>query len=197
MEFPTNGRRRQPSVALKMAKETSRTFAGPARGSAGLRVALFDEAGKEFERFHHDLAGVLNPKDKLDDVLVERIAICAWRLRRIPRIESGLFAKARVSATNGKLKRTRDIELVFLRLTSGDDVVAKLTRYEASLERSLHQAIVELRTRQFRQQLDGRLRQLTGKGKSEGERAVAVTSSPFTQAPVKRLGPWRRSRGSM
>lgn len=139
---------RPPSIRLRPKTErTSQTV--PRRGLIALGLILFDESPEEFQRFRDDLAGALSPKDRMEEVLVERIVACAWRLRRVYRIESGLFAKARTSFQNGKRARTRDIELVFLRLTANDDVLAKLTRYEASLERSLDQAMRGLRSRQF------------------------------------------------
>ena len=147
LQLTTNLTRKAISPALRAPREHA-TGRRPKRGPAGLGLLLFDESPEEFQQFHQDLADALSPRDALEDLLVERIATSAWRLRRVYRIESGLFSKARVSAHNGTLKRTRDIELVFLRLTSNDDTLAKLTRYEASLERSLYQATQELRSRQ-------------------------------------------------
>jgi hypothetical protein len=115
-------------------------------GLAALRVTLFDESEQEFLEFHQGLVDALSPRDMIEDLLVERLATSAWRLRRIYRIESGLFSKARVSAHNGKFKRTRDIELVFLRLTAEEDL-AKLTAYEAGLEHAMYQAIRRLSNR--------------------------------------------------
>ena len=129
---------RPPSTRLRSKTEKASQSA-PRRGLIALGLILFDECPEEFQCFHDGLAGALSPRDRMEEVLVERIAACAWRLRRIYRIETGLFAKARTSFQNGKRARTRDIELVFLRLTANDDVLAKLTRYEASLERSLDQ----------------------------------------------------------
>jgi hypothetical protein len=61
---------------------------------------------------------------------------CPWRLRRVYRIECGLFIKARPSWHEGIVNITPDIAVVFLRLAVEDDV-GKLQRYEAGLERSL------------------------------------------------------------
>lgn len=107
------------------------------------RIIAFDESPEEFEQFYFELAGALDAKDAVEEVLVERIVICAWRLRRVYRIESGLLSKARTSWKNGVATITHDIELVFLRLASDDDL-AKLTWYETSLERSLVRTLREL-----------------------------------------------------
>jgi hypothetical protein len=81
--------------------------------------------------------------------LAERIAINAWRLRRAYRVESGLFERARSAWREGTAEETSDIDLVFLRLsTSGGDELAKLSRYEAAIERSLRRALLDLERRQ-------------------------------------------------
>lgn len=149
LQIHANGRQHQLSTRVRGAREKLGGRRPPKGGRAALGVILFDELPEKFERFYDDLVDALGPRDAVEDVLAERIAVCAWRLRRIYRIDSGLFSKARVSGHNGKLTRTRDIELVFLRLTSGDDTLAKLSRYEASLERSLDYATRHLRSRQF------------------------------------------------
>lgn len=56
----------------------------------GLRAetrVLPDEDLKEFERFRQSLCG------ELEAVLVERIVILAWRLRRVGQIEAGIFTR--------------------------------------------------------------------------------------------------------
>ena len=98
-------------------------------------VIAFDECAEQFEQFHHDLASALGARDAVEELLVERIVICAWRLRRVYRIESGLLSRARTAWTTAGPKVTREIDLVFMRLGAGDDELAKLTRYEISLER--------------------------------------------------------------
>ena len=114
------------------------------------RVIAFDESVEAFEQFYLELAAALGPKDAVEEVLVERIIICAWRLRRLYRIESGLFSKARTSWKDGVATITHDIELVFLRLASNDDDLAKLGRYETGLERSLVRTLRELHRYQRR-----------------------------------------------
>ena len=148
LQIVPNGRRHRAIPKLGPARSSS----ARARRSrfAALRVVLFDESLAEFERFYDDLEGALAPRDAVDRLLVERIAVCAWRLRRISRIETGLCSQARVSGHNGTLKRTRNIELVFFRLTARDDALAKLTRYEQSLEQSLHLAMKGLNSHRLR-----------------------------------------------
>src|ERR1700689_5033113 len=70
----------------------------------GLRtehVVLFDEEAEEFERFFRKWMRACKPRGFVAQQLVERIAICAWRLRRVYRIETGLFSKYRADWIRG------------------------------------------------------------------------------------------------
>jgi hypothetical protein len=108
-------------------------------------VITFDESADEFEQFYLELAAALDAKDGVEELLVERAILCAWRLRRdVYRIETGLFSRARTSWHNGAARVTRDIDLVYLRLASHDDELAKRTQYEANLKRSLLQTLREI-----------------------------------------------------
>ena len=145
-----------PSKQLTLRARAARGRGGSSRnilrhGLTVRRVIAFDEKAAEFEQFYLELAAALGANDPVEEVLVERIIICAWRLRRVYRIESGLFSKARTAWVDGVAKITRDLELVFLRLASHDDDLAKLTHYETSLERSLVHTLRELHRLQRRQ----------------------------------------------
>ncbi len=124
------------------------------------RVIAFDESPKEFQHFYQEVATALGARDVVEEFMVERIVICAWRLRRVYRIESGLLSRARTSWNDGTPTITRDIDLVFLRLTSEEDELAKLTRYENSLERSLQLALSELYRHQRQRRPDAALKPL-------------------------------------
>ena len=82
--------------------------------------------------------------------LAERAIICAWRLRRVYRIETGMFSKARKLWAPTGPTLANDIETVYTRLSSQRDDLAKLSRYEASIERSLRRALLDLDRRQAR-----------------------------------------------
>jgi hypothetical protein len=118
-------------------------------GLTAERIILFDEHRDEFERFYGDLIAALKPRGPMEHQLAERIAINAWRLRRAYRVESGLFERARSAWREGATEQTSDIDLIFIRLsTSGGDELAKLSRYEAAIERSLRRALLDLERRQ-------------------------------------------------
>ncbi len=123
-------------------------------GLTAQHVTVFDEEEEDFRRFHRELMRVLRPKGAMKAQLFERAVICAWRLRRVYRIETGLFGKARKSWTSGGPTMAIDIDTVYTRLSSQRDDLAKLSRYEASMERSLRRALLDLERRQARRRGD-------------------------------------------
>jgi hypothetical protein len=128
-------------------KRTSRMNALK-HGLTAQQVTLFDESVEDFQAFQAKLVAALQPKGAVELHLAERVALCAWRLRRVYRIESGLFRKTRKSWSSGAPADAQEIETVFLRLVSHGDELAKLTRYETSIERSLQRALRSLERRQ-------------------------------------------------
>ena len=55
-------------------------------------IVLLDEDREEFDRFRDDVASQLAPESRLEGLLAERVIACAWRLRRVYRFESDVFA---------------------------------------------------------------------------------------------------------
>jgi hypothetical protein len=120
-------------------------------GLTAQHVTVFDETEEDFRRFHRELMRVLRPKGAMEAQLSKRAIICAWRLRRVYRIETGMFSKARKSWAPGGPTMATDI---YTRLSSQRDDLAKLSRYEASIERSLRRALLDLERRQARRKAD-------------------------------------------
>jgi hypothetical protein len=141
LQIEANRRNAQLSTGPKTVrgKEASRMNALK-HGLTAQQVTLFDERPEDFEAFHAELLGALAPQGTVELALAERAVLCAWRLWRVYRIETGLFRKARTT--------TNEIAIVFLRLASQEDDLSKLTRYEISLERSLQRALRALERRQ-------------------------------------------------
>jgi hypothetical protein len=97
--------------------------------------------------------------------LAERAVICAWRLRRVYRIETGMFSKVRKLWAPTGPTMASDIETVYTRASQRDDL-AKLSRYESVIERSLRRALLDLDRRQARRGAgDGAHRLLDGANK--------------------------------
>jgi len=119
-------------------------------GLTAAQIVLFDETPDDFEAFFGEIVTALKPGDPVEAQIAERIAVCAWRLRRSYRIEAAMFENVRRSWVNGAPTVTSRIEHLFVRVTAHDDQLAKLNRYEVSLERSLQRALVVLEVRQMR-----------------------------------------------
>lgn len=119
-------------------------------GLTARQIVLCDESPEDFEAFIGEIIATLKPGDPVEIQLAERIAVCAWRLRRSYRIEAAMFENVRRSWANGAPTITSRIEHLFVRVTAQDDHLAKLTRYEVTLERSLQRALIALEHRQMR-----------------------------------------------
>lgn len=114
-------------------------------GLTAQQVVLFDERTEDFESFVNEIAAALKPRNPVEHLLAERAALCAWRLRRCYRIEAAMFENVRPNWGNGAAAVMTRIEQLFIRVTAHDDQLAKLTRYETSIERSLMGALFALR----------------------------------------------------
>ncbi len=89
-------------------------------------LVVRDEDPVEFARVLENLVDELQPQGSLEEQLVERVAACMWRLRRLYRIEAGIFANESLTI---ELDRARDEarrfeefkdEFAFADLTEGD-----------------------------------------------------------------------------
>jgi hypothetical protein len=159
------GRERSKSNALK-------------HGLTAAQIIVFDEKAEDLEQFHQELIDELIPRGTLEEQLVERIAFCVWRLRRAYRIEAILFAPARTAVREPRepsakmvkflgLEEARkamarmaaldppptdapDIGAVFRTLAVDRGPLLQLSRYETTIERSLHRALHDLERLQAR-----------------------------------------------
>lgn len=82
----------------------------------GLRAEEFVVRGEdpaEFARFLEDLINEFQPLGPLEEQLAERIAASMWRLRRIYRIEAGIFAHESLTIELDRAEdAARDVEKV-------------------------------------------------------------------------------------
>jgi hypothetical protein len=147
-----------------MSSTGPRTIEGKARASKnatrhGLTsagaVLVPGEALEDLERFTDALTASLGPVGQVEALLVERVVACAWRLRRVPRLEAARVAyevehAAHDDETFPTIARTylseqgREGGYV----TERTEVLVNLSRYEAALERSMYRALHELERRQ-------------------------------------------------
>ncbi len=60
-------------------------------GLSAEQVVMLDENPAAFEALRSDLFEHYQPTDPVAEHLVEQVAACIWRLRRVPEIEAGIF----------------------------------------------------------------------------------------------------------
>jgi hypothetical protein len=109
-------------------------------GLLARHVVLSNEDECEFSEFRRRLNNELRPDGELEDVLVETVAACAWRLRRIVRIEKGLFIayvseKARPKA-QGEARKARQNETITLAFDMKQDFAAERARADEAERRA-------------------------------------------------------------
>ncbi len=144
-----------------------RTAAGQAASSRnalrhGLRAGqpvVFDESLEDYEAHLAGLTAALQPADAAEAQIVERIASCAWRLKRVGRAEASMLNHIAESITGGGTTRHNP----YSRMFGG---VSTLTRYEAAIDRALDRAFRMLERAQARRRRGG---------SSEAAKAMAVT----------------------
>lgn len=122
-----------------------KTVAGQARSSKNaIRHGLLsqdallpDEDAAEFGFFCDALTRQLDPQDRLEEVLVARIVVCAWRLGRVHRLEASMFAQrmAEIRASRAR-DEARTLERSPLDGMFDRTEVADNDRYESSLARA-------------------------------------------------------------
>jgi hypothetical protein len=109
------------------------------------KVLTFDEASGDFQVFLDEQRAAFEPEDAIEEQLVERIAFCAWRLRRIYRVEADIIDGCRDSDYRGL--EELDIGAAF---DSCPSEMSVLSRYETALDRAFDRAYLALERRQAR-----------------------------------------------
>lgn len=116
--------------------------------------------------FHHLLAQLreyFHPAGTLEEILVEKIAACYWRLRRVLRSEAGEIQKGIDDAPAARMSHLQVQQLLgqptntseaeesqwleyerACRTLPAGGVVDKILRYETSVERQLYRALHQL-----------------------------------------------------
>ena len=107
------------------------------------KVVTFDETGGDFQAFLAEQRAALEPADAIEEQLVERIAFCAWRLRRIYRLEVHIIdswhTPASLDEEDWGIEESLD---------ANPYEISTLARYESAVDRSLNRAYVMLERRQ-------------------------------------------------
>ena len=115
------------------------------------KLTCFDEDAADFAAFHDGQVAAFAPADEAEAQLVERITLCAWRLRRSARVEADMFNAFR--RPNPPLRNT-EVASVFDLALPRMTVMTTLSRYEVALDRALQRAQLMLERRQARRRGD-------------------------------------------
>lgn len=111
-------------------------------GLLSREVLLSGEDEDALRELAESLRAELQPIGELENVLVDRITSLLWRLRRLGRVEAGIFAwelNERMSDPD-----TSTLGLAFIRDANGANAFSKLSRYETTMERGLYKALHEV-----------------------------------------------------
>jgi hypothetical protein len=112
-----------------------------------------DEDRPEFDRLCDAFVTEFQPVGPTEGSLLENLVAAKWRLGRARKEETGFFVKRalelehdcqeyRELAANARLAMIVDLD------SAGSNTLAKISRYEARLERSFYKALSELRRTQ-------------------------------------------------
>lgn len=143
-QIEANRRNAQESTGPKTAEgKTVSRMNALRHGLATKQVIVLNEKVEDFDAFHAEMRAALDPADGLEEQLVERIVLCAWRLRRACRAEAGFVTDVVERYRN---PQNANDAVLFREY----DKIMLLSRYESSVERALHRALTLLEQRQAR-----------------------------------------------
>ena len=86
---------------------------------------------------------------------MERITSLLWRLRRLARVEAGIFTREFYGGQGVSDLDTSTLGLAFIRDGNGANAFSKLSRYETTMERGLYKALHELQRLQAARETEG------------------------------------------
>ena len=165
--------------------------------SHGLSAAdpvLAYENRADYEKLVKDYSDEYEPDTSHMTFLVSQMAGARWRLDRIQRIENAALDLIIIGP--GEETDSPDHKIAQRMLDSGGDPLPRLERYRASVERSYHRAIKELRTAQIQQiQDEARLRTFQTRQMKEYIHASANAPIPgYEHLEMEPLTPGTRPR---
>jgi len=104
-------------------------------GLLSKKVLLSDEDAAEFEEFSNEIFAAMQPQGGLENVLLDKVVVSIWRMRRAIEVESLLYQNTELEFLGKATRATR--------FGTCTDLLQDLSRYEGSLERSLYKALHE------------------------------------------------------
>jgi hypothetical protein len=114
------GKARSSQNAIKTGLHVQPTTAAPG------------EPPTAFDQIRQGMMENLQPEDGVQAALVDRMAVCTWRLRRALDIETAVFAERQYTDPLGKTT---------FQNYATQQTLAQVNRYETSIERSLQRTL--------------------------------------------------------
>ncbi len=120
-------------------------------GLTAARAVVLPEEQEEYDRFAAALGVDWNPEGAQEQFHWERMLHCAWRLKRIRRIETSVLLHLCQKAQAGEVAEDQTLGSAY---TEGIPTLNHLARHERQIERSLDQAHHELELLQYARQTE-------------------------------------------
>ena len=130
-----------------------------------MRKKFFSREGEAALRKLGDrLRTELQPVGELENMFVDRIISAHWRLRRLGRVEDGIFTYKYYGTLSDSLEmegmqeaNTTMLGNAFVTDANEGNAFSKLSRYETAIERSLFKSLHELQRLQAARQAESTL----------------------------------------
>ena len=144
-QIAANRRNAQRSTGPKTRRGKATAARNALRhGLLATDITLPDEDAAAFAAFRSALTTECAPHGPLEALLVDRVTACAWRLRRVVRVEA-TWRTTEAHAARADAEPAGDpVAAGVIRDGTGADALSKLSRYETALERGLYRALHEL-----------------------------------------------------
>ena len=96
------------------------------------KALLPGESWEEFAAFHTELVEQLCPRNRFEEHVVDQYVALAWRIKRLPEIESGVFTRYGVSIQGNQCGSA----FAMVANVQTDNILGQLARYEATLRKN-------------------------------------------------------------
>ncbi|MHC4442745.1 MAG: hypothetical protein ACYTA5_09140, partial [Planctomycetota bacterium] len=107
-----------------------------------------NEKTEDFDQLLSDLVDELQPDGRIQSLLVQRIAVCYWRLRRAYRFEAQSLIRQREDEFSPFEELARSVSgrkpEPFARILPYEKRMTLLVRYESMIDRQLNKAMTQL-----------------------------------------------------
>lgn len=106
------------------------------------KALLPGESWEEFEAFGLDLMQQLAPRNNTELHLLQQYIPLAWRVKRLPEIEAGIFTRYGISVQHNQCGPA----FAMVANLQEDNILGQLARYEATLRKNMFKLLDQLRT---------------------------------------------------